>query len=270
MSSSNSLRATGNQALAPKVQRARAFLKKRKASGPIQAADVITGTGLSAFEVEDSLHVLMKRYPCRLTVSEEGVLQYHFEWTKRDALSPSERLQRYLFYPLNLLFKLWMILMLFIFGLLYGGVIAIGVALISKSPSPVIIWLSGLFLSGKALVLDVVEDIELLGKKEHKEREMSKDNVFFVVTTYLFGEKAAIREKRAHDDLRRRIFRYIHRNDYQLTAADLVAITGWPIYKAEEEATELLTLYDGEVEVDGHAVIRYRFEGLRDELIAKQ
>lgn len=252
------------QALALKAKKTSAFLKKRKVSGPIQAADVMTGTGLSAFEVEDSLRILMKEYPCRLTVNEEGVLQYHFDWTKRQELSQSKRILQYLLYPLKLLFKFCMVLMLFIFGLIYGGFLAIGIAGLAKSPSPILIWLSGLFLSVKALVLDVAEDIRLLGKKEHEGKEMKKDNVFFVMMNYVFGEKRAIREKRAHDALRQRVLRYIHRNDYQLTSADLVSITGWPIYKAEEEVTELLTRYDGEVEVDENAVIRYRFEGLRD------
>jgi len=234
----------------------------KKRGQPVTLLTLVHETGLSVYQVEDGLKALMSEYPCRLEVSDKGDLIYHFRLSAEDYHKKSFVASVLDFVGLlfRFFFKLWMVLMVYTFGIVYGGVIAILVFALSKSFAPILFFIVGLFIGIKELLMGTINFFRYRDK--NKSFQFSSKNILNIPFTYVFGYTEEI-DKLA---LEKKILGYLSANDYKITSTELAMLTGWTLEKAQEEITTLMIRYQGEPYVTKDAVIIYQF--LEEEVSA--
>jgi len=185
----------------------------KKRGQPVTLLTLVHETGLSVYQVEDGLKALMSEYPCRLEVSDKGDLIYHFRLSAEDYHKKSFVASVLDFVGLlfRFFFKLWMVLMVYTFGIVYGGVIAILVFALSKSFAPILFFIVGLFIGIKELLMGTINFFRYRDK--NKSFQFSSKNILNIPFTYVFGYTEEI-DKLA---LEKKILGYLSANDYKIT-----------------------------------------------------
>ncbi len=218
-------------------------------------ADIQLQTGLSLFKVEDALYVLMEKYACKLSVNEKGQIIYFFDWS---ALRKPEGFKEILLkissftkHLIVFLLKLIITIAFFSYALTIGVILALVIAIIAKSPQPIVVLFVALFEAVKMMFTD----INSFFTNEKKPIKKSKENLIAMIFDFAFGSN------RSTDELaqEKQILEYIRLNQCKITASDLTMITGWDINKSKEELTLMLTQYRGKVEVSDDGVLIYYF-----------
>lgn len=209
---------------------------------------LVKTTGLPIFKVEMALKDFMGFYPTRLQVNQEGELIYYFKLGKK---LPTESLGKQLWSKLKLVaefsFKLWVTLMVYVMGIAYGGVLAI--IGLTSDPRIFLGALGLLVLCLGVLITDIFKF--LFGRKD--------STILQIIFRIILGPKEDYEQQLAEE---KKILAWIHQNQYKITTVDLVLITGWSLEKSEEELTNLLINYQGEVYVSPEGVIIYHFPKL--------
>ena len=218
-------------------------------------AEIQIQTGLSLFNVEDALYVLMEQYPCSLSVNDKGQIIYNFDLRKkRNASGIKEELLKIGGFAKHLfvfIFKLIITLVFFSYSLTIGLAIAVIISALAKSVQPIFVLFIALFEALRMMFIDV----KSFFTKEEEPVKESEKNLIAMVFAFAFGSKAAV------DSLTRekRILEYIRLNECKITATDLAMITAWSIAKCNDELTLMLTHYKAKVDVSSEGAIIYHF-----------
>jgi Leucine-rich repeat (LRR) protein len=231
------------------------FDRIKKSGQSVNLLDLVHQTGLSVYQVEDGLRVLMGQYPCRLEVSTKGDLVYYFKlsaegYHKKSFVASILDFVGLLF---RFCFKLWMVLMVYTFGIVYGGIISILLFGLSKSFTPILLFILGLFIGIKELVMGTINFFRY--RDRSKSFHFTSRNILNIPFTYVFGCSEEIDELA----LEKKILAYLSVNDYKITSTELAMLTGWTLEKAQEEITTLMVRYQGEPYVTDHAIVIYKF-----------
>lgn len=221
----------------------------------VSSNQLVQTTGLPIFKVEMALKDFMGFYPTRLQVNEEGELIYYFKLNKK---LPSESFGKQVWAKIKLLaefaFKLWVTLMVYVMGIVYGGVLAI--VGMSSDPRIFLGAVGLLVLCLGVLITDIFKF--LFGRKD--------STILQRIFRIILGSKESYEQQLEEE---KKILAWIRQNQYKITTVDLVLITGWSLEKSEEELTNLLVNYQGEVYVSPEAVIIYHFPKLNSLSTAK-
>ncbi|MCP4443055.1 MAG: hypothetical protein GY810_29465 [Aureispira sp.] len=221
---------------------------------PISPSEVTHLTGIGHYEASRVLRELMERYPSRLDVNEKGELIYDFNLEGHT--EPELPWNHYPKLILGFVFRLWIVLMLYTIGILYGLMISI-IALFMGVPQ-----VFGYF--GAGLVLGIKELIASISNYSKPQEngplvQSQKPSLLKDVFAYAFG-RPYIEDKLV---VEKRILGYLRKHDYLISNTELVLLTGWSWNKAREEATNLVVQYSGTVEVSDSGYVLYRFDAIK-------
>lgn len=220
---------------------------------PISPSEVTHLTGIGHYEAGRVLRELMEIYPCKLEVNEKGELIYDFDLKEHTAPKlPWDHYPKLLF---GFIFRLWIVLMLYTVGILYGLMVSI-IALFMGAPQVFVYFGAGLVLGIKELIAGVsnyskTEETPLV--------QTQKPSLLKDVFAYAFG-KSYVEDKLI---VEKRILGYLCKHDYLISNTELVLLTGWSWNKAREEATNLVVQYSGTVEVSDNGYVLYRFDAIK-------
>jgi hypothetical protein len=236
-------------------------LRGRK--GALTRSDAVALTGLPANETEEALKSLLGTYRSHLAVTDAGELIYSFDpaMVRRDRVPLRERLAAVgasLWRAFTFLFKIWIVVTLVAYVVAF---VAMLVALVfARSSSdrddrrrddgfgfPWILWW-------------MMPDWAPPEVRRRSVAAGPRKRFYRAVFDFVFGPPAPERDALADE---REVVAYLRAMDGRVTATDLVAISGWSLERAEEEATRLLADYDGEPEVTDQGTIVYAFPELR-------
>ena len=234
----------------PKVVEA---LKKAGQKGATKA-QLINQTGFSMYQIEDALRDLMGQFHCRLEVDKNtGELSYHFDLTSlRNRQSILAKIRQLLVFTIEFVFKLWITLMLFTFGLFYGAIAALLITGLSKNPNVILVFIGGYFWALYELFKSIGNYFQRGAKAA---QQFNPKNLLHLVFAYVFGKR---RENDAYQT-EKIILDYLAKNQYQLTKTELIMITGWSMQQVEDEILQLIINYRGEPIVSEEGVIVYTF-----------
>ncbi|MGQ9628934.1 MAG: hypothetical protein ACUVXI_01310 [bacterium] len=254
-------------------------LKER--GGRATLGDAVVSTGLPGDGVELALKSLLKEYRGHLAVDERGELLYSFDpafskaWDRWDSVKRFLRAAvGYLWRAFVLFFKVWIMLILIVYFIIF----------LSMITTFVFIQISG--RSGRRdgdgesdgggwefnlsvfMLFNWVFGISMSRDRRRPLLGGSSQRPFYQkVFAFVFGEKGPRQDPLAEE---REILSFIRRNRGRLVASDLVALMGWPLERAEREAGRLMVDYGGDVEVTEEGVIVYTFDRLMPTLAERE
>jgi hypothetical protein len=258
------------------------FLKKR--SGESTVADMIAGTGLPKYQVEQGAKAVLDEYAGRLKVTESGELLYYFpsgmRSTRRGAGPALRRFwkafARTSARVLSLLFKVWIVVMLVGYFLLF---LAIGVAAIVVSFAASAASRGngrdsggsrgGGGFGGMYLVLRLFDFLirmwfwsSLLNSAGGRTRRQKPPGRPFykAVFGFVFGEGDP--NKGWEEQERRYIIAYIRAHKGVITLEELMALSGRDREGANALVNRLLLEYEGEPGVTDDGTVVYSFPEL--------
>lgn len=215
-------------------------------NGLATVADIVVPTGFSNYEVEDVLEVLIEDYPCHFEVSEHGQVIYCFDIkTKRkETVSLQDLLFKVIVIPCALLFRLWILVMMFTYMLIMAPISFL------------------FFITGGYFILIAFSYLiggELLRQGLSKtEKRPCKKTVFQVIWSFVAGDPP-LSDALANE---KKLLNYIIHYGQMLTIADVVKITGWSYKQAEDRIALIMSKYHGKVRVDEDGVLIFDFEEL--------
>ncbi|MCP4440140.1 MAG: hypothetical protein GY810_14450 [Aureispira sp.] len=223
-------------------------IKALPQSTGVSINQLVQTTGLPIFKVEMALKDFMEFYPTRLQVNEEGELIYFFKLLRK---LPSQSFGKQLWSKIKLvfefIFKLWITLMVYVMGIVYGGALT----LLGMSSDPRI-FLGAVVMLIVCIIVLITDIFKFLFGRKNK-------TVLQSIFRMVLGPKKQYEEQLKEE---KNILKWIITNQYKITTVDLVILTGWSLEKSEEELTNLLINYQGEVYVTEEGVIVYHFPKL--------
>ncbi|HEY3353071.1 MAG TPA: hypothetical protein VGQ83_07465 [Polyangia bacterium] len=240
----------------------------RGRGGQLTRADAQVLTALPADRVERTLGEMLAAYRSHLAATDTGELLYSFDpaLTRRDATPLGERLARaaaVLWRGFTVAFKVGIVAVLAIYVLVFLALlIALMVARLSGRgddrddrdggglPLGLLFWV---------LPWDPVGPGTGAAPRRLRPRERRK-KLYQQVFDFVFGPPRPRPEPGAAD---REALAYIRAHRGRITAAELVALQGVDLTRAEEEATRLMCAHGGEPEVTDDGVVVYVFRDLR-------
>ena len=241
------------------------FKAIKQINKPLTKAEIQLKTGLSLFNVEDALNLLMLDYYCELMVSDKGQIIYKFSLNKkRRASSFVENLSRVFDFIIKLflfVFKLITTLVFFSYILTVGLALALVFVALAKSLQPLLMIFMAVFYG----ITMLFTDTKSFFSNELPADKKKTENLIIMVFGYAFGNRKAI-DKLEQD---KKILAYIKHQDNKITASDLMLITGWTKQKCNRELTYMLTHYRGEVSVTDNGVILYSFPEFDKEAVTE-
>jgi hypothetical protein len=239
----------------------------RGKDGRLTKADAITLSGLPTHLVDDSLDRLLKRYRSRLEVTEDGELLYTFDgMVRRDQATLGERLRsvgRWLARAGMWTFKVWITLTLIVYFVVF--VVVLLAAMFGgrsdqrDSRGPDLGWIFWLIWPNSRYGSSYGGYQDGYGRRLPPRDTKGRKKLIQSVYDFVFGPVQPAPDKLADE---REVLGFLRQHDARLTATDLVAMFGWSYHQAEEEATRLLSDYDGDPEVTDDGVIVYAFPKL--------
>ena len=253
-------------------------LSIRGHSGGMTQAELVISTGLSVYQVQDAVEQLVNEYHCVFKVDTRGDISYHFDFDDqvKKRLPFKKRLIRGLRKVGLGLFKGWVSLMLVFYLIYYFPVlffqsytilvIVILTFLVSVIPMGILIaigdWMAKMNSGTAARILHFPKRVlrYFNGRNTFLPPfDKAHTNLIQVIFEYIFGQP---RPKEDKLGLEKRILRYVAAHGNQLTVAQLIAITGWGVERAEKEINQIMLHYHAEVEVTEHGVLVYHFPQL--------
>jgi hypothetical protein len=254
------------------------YLKKKR--GESTVADMIAGTGLPKYQVEQAAKVALDEYAGRLKVTESGELLYYFPEGMRSTvhgLGPSLRRFWKSFVQgslktLALLFKIWIVAMLV--GYFVGFVALVVLAILASFAASMANRSDnrgggrdrgGGGFGGMYLVIRLLDLIlrmwfwsNLLGTQRRKPQQ---GRAFYKsVFGFVFGEGDP--NKGWEDEERRYIISYIRSHKGVITVEELMALTGREPDEANSLMNRILLEFEGEPGVTDNGTVVYAFPEL--------
>ncbi len=227
----------------------------------VSKALLVHETGLSVWQVEDTLSHLANAYPCKLTVSEKGVILYKFDLEHK--VHKAKPLLQYIIdgsaFILTLLFKLWIVLMVYTFGVFYGGILLIAITALAKNGTPLLYYFYGLFISFRELILSTYYYIQ--ARKRPTDFHSSKYNLIQIAFDLVFGQ-TTVTDKL---EIEKKVLDFLEYHEYKITVAELALLSGWSLEKADHEMVKMMTHYRGEPKVTENGIIVYHFDKIQQE-----
>lgn len=254
------------------------YLKKKR--GESTVADMIAGTGLPKYQVEQAAKVALDEYAGRLKVTESGELLYYFPEGMRSTvhgLGPSLRRFWKSFVQgslktLALLFKIWIVAMLV--GYFVGFVALVVLAILASFAASMANRSDnrgggrdrgGGGFGGMYLVIRLLDLIlrmwfwsNLLGNQQRKQQQ---GRAFYKsVFGFVFGEGDP--NKGWDDEERRYIISYIRSHKGVITVEEFMALTGRESDEANALMNRILLEFEGEPGVTDNGTVVYAFPEL--------
>ena len=252
------------------------FLRKRRGESTI--ADMIAGTGLPKYQVEQTAKVVLDEFAGRLKVTESGELLYYFPSGMRSTVrGPGPGLRRLwksfirgAARVLSFLFKVWIVAMLIGY---FVAFVAIAVVAIVASVAASAAGRgrddrsrgSGGGLGGMYLVMQLIDMLlrmwfwsSILKDPRRRPRE---GRVFYKsVFGFVFGEDDPNRGW--EEEERKHIISYIRANRGVITLEELMALTGRETEDANALMNRILLEFEGEPGVTDNGTLIYSFPAL--------
>lgn len=255
------------------------FLKTRR--GESTVADMISGTGLPKYQVEQAAKVVLDEYAGRLKVTESGELEYYFPAGMRSTvhgLGPSVRrfwksFTRRTARVLSFLFKIWIVAMLVGY---FVAFVAIGVLAIVASVAASAAGrggrddrsrgggggFGGMFLAMQLLdlILRMWFWSSILGANNTRRKPREGRAFYKSVFGFVFGDGDP--NKGWEETERKHIISYIQGNKGVITLEELMAMTGREADDANALMNRLLLEFEGEPGVTDNGTLIYSFPEL--------
>lgn len=255
------------------------FLKRKR--GESTVADMIAGTGLPKYQVEQAAKVALNEYAGRLKVTESGELLYYFPEGMRSTvrgLGPSLRRFWKSFAQgslkvLALLFKIWIVAMLV--GYFVGFVALVVLAVLASFAASMANRSDnrgggrdrgGGGFGGMYLVIQLLDFMlrmwfwsNLLGNQRKKPQKQGRA-FYKSVFGFVFGEGDP---NQGWDDAERRyIISYIRSHKGVITIEELMTLTGSESDEANLLMNRILLEFEGEPGVTDNGTVVYAFPEL--------
>jgi hypothetical protein len=255
------------------------FLRKKR--GESTVADMIAGTGLPKYQVEQAARRTLDEYAGRLKTTESGELLYYFPNGMRSTvhgLGPSVRRFWKSFVQgslkvLSLLFKIWIVAMLV--GYFVAFVALIVLAIVASFAASMANRSDnrgggrdrgGGGFGGMYLVIQLLDLIlrmwfwsNLLGSQRRKPQQQGRA-FYKSVFGFVFGEGDP--NKGWEEEERRYVISYIRSHKGVITLEELMALTGKESAEANSLMNRILLEYEGEPGVTDNGTVVYAFPEL--------
>ncbi len=256
------------------------FLRKKR--GESTVADMIAGTGLPKYQVEQAAKRTLDEYAGRLKATESGELLYYFPDGMRSTvhgLGPSMRRFWKGFVQgslkvLSFLFKIWIVAMLV--GYFVAFVALVVLAIVASFAASMANRSDnrggggrdrgGGGFGGMYLVIQLLDLIlrmwfwsNILGSQRRKPQKQGRA-FYKSVFGFVFGEGDP--NKGWEDDERRYIISYIRSHKGVITLEELMALTGRESDEANTVMNRILLEYEGEPGVTDNGTVVYAFPEL--------
>jgi uncharacterized membrane protein len=256
-----------------------AFLKTRRGESTI--ADMISGTGLPKYQVEQAAKVVLDEYAGRLKVTESGELLYYFPAGMRSTLrgfGPGLRrfwkgFSRGFIRVLSLLLKIWIVAMLIGYFIAF---VAIGVLAIVASVAASAAGrggrddrrggggggFGGMYLGIQLLdlILRMWFWTSILGMNERQRRPREGRAFYKSVFGFVFGDGDPNQGWEERE--RKHVISYIQGHKGVITLEELMGMTGRESNEANTLMNQLLLEYEGEPGVTENGTLVYAFPEL--------
>lgn len=277
-----------------------AALKDVGTKAELTVADASARSGLSLRDAERGLHHLATKYRGTLSATDRGELLFRFPYGLRLPLIKQPWLKRAFDKVKNVvvgagkfLVRAWVSVVMVGYALVF---VAIGLALLLSGRdergggstllavvfrvlmealwwtfhpfSPVArrnVW-DGSLAGGRQRQRRQKRTIRRFGQLVEIEEEIEQDDgekvpFYEKVNRFVFGPEPL--PPPTHEELSKDLVAQIRSNEGRIGLLDVMRVTGLPREEADPLVSRLLLDYDGEVDVDEHGGITYRFEALR-------
>lgn len=237
------------------------FLRK-KSKEWVSIKDITLATGLQQNWVEYSLRLLMKEYPCEVSLNEGKQAIYLFD-IQQQAGDIGRRLRFFLDKIQWIVTGLiWLIseIALWIFVLIC-----------------ILVYVPSYFINAAAQsilnpILKYVIDFQAIEKQADK-----YSNDFFSAIVgkefnesgggleYFFKPFNAKKQKPDRLFTERKLLQYASFRGGKLTHSEIIQLTGWDLHTAKLAATKMVGIYNGEIQISQAGVVEYIFEDLTQD-----
>ncbi|HYW83732.1 MAG TPA: hypothetical protein VFB30_10780, partial [Spirochaetia bacterium] len=254
------------------------YLKKKR--GESTVADMIAGTGLPKYQVEQAVKRTLDEYAGRLKATESGELLYYFPDGMRSTvhgLGPSMR--RFLksfaqgsLKVLSLLFKIWIVGMLVGYFVAFVAIVVLAIvasfaaSMANRSDNRGGRDRGGGGFGGMYLVIQLLDLIlrmwfwsNLLGSQRRRPQQQGRA-FYKSVFGFVFGEGDP--NTGWEEEERRYIISYIRSHKGVITLEELMALTGRESDEANRLMNRVLLEYEGEPGVTDNGTVVYAFPEL--------
>lgn len=278
-----------------------AALKGLAPAAQLTVADAAARSGLSLGDAERGLHHLSTKYRGTLSATDQGQLLFRFPYglslplTKKPWFTRAvDRVKRTVVGVGKFLVRAWVSVVMVGYALVF---VAVGLALLFSGRddrggggggallhvvfrvlmealwwtfhpfSPVAnrnVWDGSLYEGRprRTRTRTIRRFGELVTVEEPIDDEVREEVPFYEkVNRFVFGPEKP--EPLSHEEISRRLVAQIRANQGRIGLLDVMKVTGLPREEADPLLARLLLDYDGEVDVDDHGAITYRFEALR-------
>ena len=245
--------------------------------------DLASQTGLSTFDSKRGVETLMKKYSCRMLVTDRGELIYDFGGlVRRGSKTLGERvieIAGLMWKAFTYFFKVWIMVMLvgyFVAFVVLLLVIAIASMQgddrdqgfnMNSGPFLIIIRILSEFFFWKTITDDLTYQRDRHGYRYRqyepvtsdlfRSKSNNKKKKFIIsVFDYVFGPHRA----EIHPlENQREVATHIRENKGIITIEEVRALAGWKGRRADEFFTEMISNFDGEIKVSDQGVIYGEF-----------
>ncbi len=255
------------------------LLKRQHRFTDYEASSV---TGLAIDQVKDGIEQLIKKYVCRIQVTENGDLIYDFgssprQWDEKPFTETLQKAAEYLWKAFTLLFKAWLTVTLVIYFVIFLILmILLVVAASSGKRGQNRGTRGGLSFNGLQLLhilMSIFRWRTITGgtRNRHDDRgypyreyepqpgtlNKKKKNFIAAVYDFVFGPPRVDISQLANA---KEVAAFLGQNNGILVTADLEALAGLDRKQAEQSFTDYLNRYDGEVLVSDNGAVYGKFK----------
>ena len=240
-------------------------------------------TGLSMDAVRHAMDALLTRYVCRLQVSEQGDLIYHFGDTlrRRGEKTAAERRQElldWLWRIFTVIYKAWIAVTLVVYFILFLVIVIVVLVAMSSQQSGdgrrrrnSAVQLGGLFELFFAIfrwrtitgAVDYQQDRDGYRYQHYEPRPavLNDRKKSFIASVYdfVFGPPRVEIDPLANE---REVAAYLLQNKGVVVASELSALAGWNFPQADTFLADCVVRYRGELRISDNAVLYGQFDDI--------
>jgi hypothetical protein len=232
----------------------------------VTKADAVAMTGMPVEQAEPALKSLVKSYRSHLAVTEEGELVYEFDPSleRRDRVTLGERVRaagQLAWRGFQVFFKVWIMVTLVAYVVAFIAMMLAMMFAKSNDRDDRRGGDGGMFWLWYWLMPDLAPAYDPYGRPVRRQVDdgRPKKRFYQSVFDFVFGPKGAPLDPRESD---KRVIAFLRDHKGRVTAAELSALTGLSLDRADEELTRLTVEYDGEAEVAEDGTLVYKFDSL--------
>jgi hypothetical protein len=233
----------------------------------VTRADAVAMTGMPAEQAEPALKSLVKSYRSHLAVTGDGELVYEFDPSleRRDKVPLAERVRaagRLAWRGFQFLFKIWIVVTLVAYVAAFVAMMIAMVFARSSDRDDRRGGDGGMFWLWYWLMPDLAPAYDPYGRPVRRQQlddGRPKKRFYLSVFDFVFGPKGKPLDPRESD---KRVIAFLRDHKGRVTAAELSALTGLSLDRADEELTRLTVEYDGEADVAEDGTLIYKFDSL--------